>query len=74
MCAFVRADEKSQVSGRVKALREMFNKGGSSGEIAVPEKKAAPSMQFNKRVVAPGMCCSRGMETSNVDPHVYLRS
>lgn len=53
---------ENQVSGRVRALREMFNKGGNSADTTPPERKAAQHMQFNKRVVAQGTvsaltCC-----------------
>lgn len=58
MRAVVIADEKqaleNQVSGRVRALREMFNKGGNSADATPPERKAAQRMLFNKRVVADG--------------------
>ncbi|GAB9469724.1 hypothetical protein Gpo141_00006993 [Globisporangium polare] len=49
-------DEKqaleNQVSGRVRALREMFNKGGNAADATPPERKAAQKIIFNKRVIA----------------------
>jgi hypothetical protein len=57
LAACALADDQSQVSGRVKALREMFNKGGSPG-AATPEKAPVRSLQFNK-FVAQGACARR---------------
>lgn len=54
-------DEKQalegQVSGRVRALREMFNKGGASSDAApapAPERKVVNKFVANRRLGSQG--------------------
>lgn len=48
------------MSGRVRALREMFNKGGNAADATPPERKAAQKIIFNKRVIADGTVAMLG--------------